>query len=253
MPYSLKGRNVLITGGSRGLGELICLKFAKEGCNVAINYNSSADRAEGVAKKVEHDHGMKAFTVQGDMGLEKDCIRVVQESISKLGGLDVIISNAGHTRFSNFGDLNDTTIEDWDLCYAVNVKAHVFLMREALATFNSNQDGGAFIITSSIAGRIPGGSSMPYAVTKAAQLHLMRCLASTQGPKVRVNAVLPGFLGTEWGDRYGQERIVEMREKAYLKQDTDLDDAAQAFIDIARNMSMTGQRIQVDSGLGQND
>ncbi|KAE9378040.1 short-chain dehydrogenase/reductase-like protein sdr [Stipitochalara longipes BDJ] len=258
MPYSLKGRNVLVTGGSRGLGELICLKFAEQGCNVMINYNSSADRAEGVAKKVEQDYGMKAFTVQGVRGLEKDCVRVVQESISKLGGLDIIVSNAGHTRFSNFGDLNDSTVEDWDLCYAVNVKAHVFLMREALATFNSNQDGGVFIITSSIAGRIPaslppGGSSMPYAVTKAAQLHLMRCLASTQGPKVRVNAVLPGFLRTEWGDRYGQERIKDMREKAYLKQDTDLDDAAQAFIDITRNTSMTGQRIQVDSGLGQND
>jgi NAD(P)-dependent dehydrogenase (short-subunit alcohol dehydrogenase family) len=71
-------------------------------------------------------------------------------------------------------------------------------MKAALPTFNSNPDGGAFIITSSIAGRNLGGSSMPYSVTKAAQLHLMRCLASTQGPKVRVNAVLPGWLATEW-------------------------------------------------------
>jgi NADP-dependent 3-hydroxy acid dehydrogenase YdfG len=61
----------------------------------------------------------------------------------------------GHTRFANFADLNDSTVEDWDLCYAVNVKAHMFLMREALATFNKNADGGVFIVTSSIAGRIP--------------------------------------------------------------------------------------------------
>jgi NAD(P)-dependent dehydrogenase (short-subunit alcohol dehydrogenase family) len=104
-------------------------------------------------------------------GLQKDCAHVVKESIFKLGGLDVIISNAvgspiskirseadtqkGYTRFSNFGDLNDSTVEDWDLCYAVNVKSHIFLMREALATFNANPDGGVFIITSSIAGRIP--------------------------------------------------------------------------------------------------
>jgi NAD(P)-dependent dehydrogenase (short-subunit alcohol dehydrogenase family) len=104
-------------------------------------------------------------------GLQKDCVHVVKESISKLGGLDIIVSNAvgspiseirseadtqkGYTRFSNFGDLNDSTVEDWDLCYAVNVKAHVFLMREALTTFNANPDGGVFIITSSIAGRIP--------------------------------------------------------------------------------------------------
>jgi NAD(P)-dependent dehydrogenase (short-subunit alcohol dehydrogenase family) len=110
--------------------------------------------------------------------LEVDCIRAVKETISALGGLDIIISNAvispvsknhsetntvkGHTRFSNFADLNDPTVEDWDLCYAVNVKAHVFLMREALATFNANLDGGVFIITSSIAGRIPVSLALPF-------------------------------------------------------------------------------------------
>lgn len=97
-----------------------------------------------------------------------------------------------------FSDLSAPTIDDWDRTYAVNVKAQVHLMNAALPTFKSNEEGGVFIITSSIAGRITGGSSMPYSVSKAAQLHLMRCLASTQGPKVRVNAVLPGFLRTEW-------------------------------------------------------
>jgi NAD(P)-dependent dehydrogenase (short-subunit alcohol dehydrogenase family) len=98
----------------------------------------------------------------------------------------------GYTRFATFFDLNAPTTEDWDTCYAVNVKAQVFLMREVLSTFNSNSEGGVFIMTSSIAGKNPSGSSMPYSVTKAAQLHLLRCLASTQGPKIRTNAVLPG-------------------------------------------------------------
>ena len=71
-------------------------------------------------------------------------------------------------------------------------------MKAAVPAFASNPEGGVFIITSSIAGRTVGGSSMPYSVTKAAQLHLMRCLAKTQGPSVRVNAVLPGWLDTEW-------------------------------------------------------
>jgi len=253
MPFNLKGRNVLVTGGSRGLGELICYKFAQEGCNVAINYNASADRAKGVAEKIEKDYGTKAFLIQGDMGLEADCLKTVQQAITQLGGLDIIISNAGFTRFSDFKDLSSTTVEDWDTCYAVNVKAQLHLMRAAEKTFKSNPEGGVFIITSSIAARTPAGSSMPYSVTKAAQLHLMRCLASTQGPKVRVNAVLPGFLKTEWGLKYSEERIKAMDEKAYLGKPTDLDDCAQAFVDIARNSSLTGQRIQVDSGLGGND
>jgi len=72
------------------------------------------------------------------------------------------------------------------------------LVREAMPTFNANPEGGVFIITSSIAGTSLAGSSMAYSVTKAAQIHLMRCLANTQGSKVRINAVLPGLLLTDW-------------------------------------------------------
>jgi NAD(P)-dependent dehydrogenase (short-subunit alcohol dehydrogenase family) len=249
MPYILKGRNVLVTGGSRGLGVLVCLKFAQEGCNIAINYVSSADKGEALASTIEKEHGVKAFAIQGDMGLEVDCIRTVKEAISGFGGLDIIISNAGYTRFSTFSDLSALTAEDWDTCYAVNVKAQAILLREALPTFNANPEGGVFLITSSIAGVGTSGSSMPYSVTKAAQLHLMRCLAGTQGPKVRVNAVAPGLLLTEWGNKYPKEAIADMKERAWLKKETGLEDTAQAFIDAAKNSSMTGQKIQVDSGL----
>jgi len=186
------------------------------------------------------------------MGIETDCISVVRTTIAQLSGLDIIISNAGYTRFSTFSDLTVPTAQDWDLCHAVNVKAQFFLMREAAPTFKGNPEGGVFVITSSIAGVTAGGSSMPYSVTKAAQLHLMRCLASTEGPKVRVNAVLPGWLATEWGTKYDPKRVEDLREKSWLKKDTDLEDCAQAFVDIAKNSSMTGQKIQVDSGLGQN-
>lgn len=91
-------------------------------------------------------------------------------------------------------------------------------MKAALETFNKNTEGGVFIITSSIAGRTTSGSSMPYSVTKAAQLQLMRCLAKTQGPKVRVNAVLPGWLDTEWGVKYPAEAIEQMFARASLRK-----------------------------------
>jgi len=123
------------------------------------------------------------------------------------------------------------------------------LIREALPAFNANPEGGAFIITSSIAGASLGGSSMAYSVTKAAQLHLMRCLANTQGKKVRINAVLPGLLLTEWGQKYSPEQIKGLEEKAALKSVTDLSECADMYIAIAKNTSMTGQRIAVDAGL----
>jgi NAD(P)-dependent dehydrogenase (short-subunit alcohol dehydrogenase family) len=129
-----------------------------------------------------------------------------------------ITLSQGFTRFSTFADLSAPTAADWDTCFAVNVKAQTHLLKAALSTFNANAEGGVFIVTSSIAGTRPSGSSMPYSVTKAAQLHLMRCFASTQGPKIRVNAVLPGLLLTEWGQLYGETMVKRLEERAWLKK-----------------------------------
>ncbi|KKA21502.1 Short chain dehydrogenase [Rasamsonia emersonii CBS 393.64] len=259
MPYELKGRNVLVTGGSRGLGALVAEKFAAEGSNIAINYVSNADRAKETAAKIESQYKVKVVVIQGevklieiacskDAGIREDCVRVVRTAIESLGGLDVVISNAGWTKFSNFSDLDALTEEEWDKCWATNVKGNLHLFREALPTFNANPEGGAFIITSSTAGISPSGSSMAYSVTKAAGLHLMKCLAQTQGPKVRVNAVLPGLLLTEWGNRFSPAQIEGYKDRTSLKKIVDLDDAASIYVSIAKNASMTGQSIQIDSG-----
>lgn len=249
MPYNLKGRNVLITGASRGLGALIAEKFAAESCNLAINYNASQDRAEQVAKEIERVYKIKPVLIQGDVGKLADCERIVQEAIDELGGLDVIISNAGWTKFTNFGDLDALNEADWDKCWAVNCKANLHIFRKALPTLNANADGGVFLLTSSVAGIAATGSSIAYSVTKAAGLQLVKCLASTQGPKVRVNAILPGVLLTEWGANFTPESLQKLKDKAYLKKETSLEDCADAFVATARNSSMTGQNIQIDSGL----
>lgn len=157
MPYSLKGRNVLVTGGSRGLGALICEKFAEEGANVMVNYVSAADKAKEVAAKVE-SKGVKTAVIQADAGVPEDNVRMVKETVEKLGGLDIIVANAGWTRFSDFKDLNAFTLEEWNKCWATNVMHHLQLMQEAAPIFNANPDGGVYIITSSVAvGRLPGG------------------------------------------------------------------------------------------------
>jgi len=207
------------------------------------------ERAEQTARKIEGQFGGKVAVIQGDMGVLADCERVVKEAVKELGGLDVIVSNAGWTKISQFGDLHALSEEEWDKCWAVNVKGNMHLLREALPTFNANTDGGVFLMTSSIAGVGYSGSAMAYSVTKAAGLHLMKCLALTQGPKIRINAVLPGLLLTEWGEQFGEERIKKVKESAVLKQETLLDDCADAFIMAAKNTSMTGQNIQIDSGL----
>lgn len=178
-----------------------------------------------------------------------DNVRLIKETVSALGGLDIIVANAGWTRFATFGDLHDLSHAEWDKCWATNVMSHLQLMQEVAPIFNANPDGGVYLISSSVAGVTTGGSSMAYSVTKSAGLHLMKCLAATQGPKIRINAILPGLLLTEWGLRYPEETQKAIKERAALKQETKLDDCADAYIAAAKNASMTGQQIQVDSGL----
>ncbi|OKO93933.1 Granaticin polyketide synthase putative ketoacyl reductase 2 [Penicillium subrubescens] len=245
MPYSLKGRNVLITGGSRGLGAVIAQRFAAEGSNVAINYASSKETADKVASELAAQYNVKTITVQGDAGSQSDCTNVVKTTIEQLGGIDVVISNAGWTKMTKFSDLDAMDDADWDKCWSINVKSNFHLFKAALPTFNANPDGGVFILTSSTAGVTPSGSSIPYAVTKSASIHLMKCLAQSQGPKVRVNAVCPGLLLTEWGKRFSPEQIKGWEDRTALGHTPEVEDTADAYLSIARNSSMTGQAVQV--------
>lgn len=138
------------TNDSRGLGALICEKFAAEGANVAINYASNNDRAEKVAKKVE-SYGVKSFVIKGDCGVPEDNAILVKETVRALGGLDVIVANAGWTRFADFADLDDLSLEEWNKCWACNVMSHLQLLQAARPIFNANDEGGSYIITSSVA------------------------------------------------------------------------------------------------------
>ncbi|KAF2690813.1 short chain dehydrogenase/reductase [Lentithecium fluviatile CBS 122367] len=279
MPYELKGRNVLVTGGSAGLGAIVSTSFAQQGCNVAINYFNRLEPAQKVQKECE-GFGVKAVVIKADMTDTAGCKKAVEETIEKLSGIDIVIANAGWTRFSEFDNLDSMDESEWDKCWAANVKAPHALLKAAKPTFLKNEEGGVMITTGSIAAVSQAGSSMPYAVTKAAQLQLVKCLGATQGPKIRVNTVLPGLLLTEWvclflpplvsfsifsvvrlpisfhygqraiqGLKYSPEMIQAVKDKAALKHETYLKDCADAFIMLAKNTSMTGMRIQVDAGL----
>ncbi|KAL4750768.1 hypothetical protein BDW72DRAFT_108770 [Aspergillus terricola var. indicus] len=248
MPYALQNRNVLVTAGSRGLGAVVARKFAAEGCNIAINYFSSRDAAEKVASDIRAQYNVKVILIQGDASIQSECQNMVQTTIEQLGGLDILVSNAGWTKVTTFNDLDAMNEEDWDKCWSANVKGHLWLFKAALPTFRANPDGGVFLLTSSAAAVSASGSSLPYSVTKAAGLHLVKCLAQTQGNKVRVNAVLPGLLLTDWGLRFPKEKIEAYKAKTPLNTLPEVEDTADAYINLAKNSSMTGQAVQIDSG-----
>ena len=205
--------------------------------------------AASFAKEIEKDFAVKTAVIQGDMSRMANCKALVRKSIEELGGLDVIVSNAGNTKIAPFGDIYALSEEDWDHAWNVLTKANIFLLQEALPTFNSNPDGGVFLLMNSLAGLITNGSSLAYSVTRAAALHLMQCLAQTQSPKVRVNAVCPGLVDTERTAAFTPEQRQGYVDMAVLKRITRADEVADAFVFLAKNSGMTGERIRVDSGM----
>ncbi|BFZ61932.1 hypothetical protein YB2330_003010 [Saitoella coloradoensis] len=251
MSYKLKGRNVLVTASSNGLGAEVARQFAAAGCNVAINFHSSPDAANTVVEACKaEDVNCTSIAIRANLSSKDDCERLVKEAKEGLGGrLDVVVSNGGWTKFAPFEDLDAFSEEEWDKCWTMNVKSHFWLFRAAKPVLEANgDDGGVFLISSSLAALKPSGSSLPYSTTKSASLHLTKCLATTS-TSIRVNAVLPGLLLTQWGQKFGEEKIREIAERAQLKRVTEVEDAAQMFVGLAANGGITGQGVCVDSGI----
>lgn len=243
----IEGKNVLITGGSAGLGAEIARQFASEKCNIVINYAHSSEQAEALVKELENtDNNIKAFAIQGDVSKQDSINKLVEQTVEMLGGLDIVISNAGWTKVVPFNDLDSLTEEVWDGCFDMNVKAHFFLFKAVKPYLEENK--GAFVVSGSIAGVKPAGSSLAYSVTKTGLTHLVKCLAKTFG-NVRSNVVCPGLLLTEWGRNFGEERIEQIRQHAPLKEVTSIEECAEMFLSIAKNKSMTGAVVSVDAGM----
>jgi len=242
----IKGKVALITGGGTGLGREIARQLAREGMLVAVNYSRSKEDADDTVKELS-ELGVQARAVQADVGKSEDVKRMLSEVAEGFGRLDLLINNAGTTKFVPFADLDGLQEEDWDNILNINTKAPFFVSREAAPLMRQN-GGGQIINTASIAGLRPSGSSLAYSVSKAAMIHLTRGLALALAPDIKVNAVAPGLLITRWGALHSEEAIQRMTQAAPLKRVASLEDTAAAYVMLARNDSLTGQVITIDAG-----
>lgn len=244
----LKNKNALVTGGSAGLGASISKQLAAEGVNLAINYSSSKERAEALAADLRDQYKVKVVVIQADVfGGAATVDKLVEDAHSQLGGLDIVISNAGWTKYITYDRLDELDDEVWDKCFQANIKTHFYLFRAAKKIFDANLESGTFIVTSSLAGRIVYGSSMPYAVSKAGLIHLVRFLA--QALSVRVHAVCPGILLTEWGKLFPPERNERAIERSPIKKLADVDETAAEFVFLCKLSTSTGTTVGIDGGL----
>lgn len=157
----------LITAGTAGLGATTARLFAKNGIRVVVNYASNAERAQTLVKELQSISTVASgdanrvdyHAVQANLSKRDDIRRLVEESVATMGRLDIVFSNGGWTRMRNINDLDDNVDEeDWDLCFNMNVKSHLWLMHAAKKYLDETE--GAFITTASLAGVKFSGSSM---------------------------------------------------------------------------------------------
>jgi 3-oxoacyl-[acyl-carrier protein] reductase len=235
----------LVTGSATGIGRATAVRFAREGFAVAVNYSRSQKDAEHTLAEVKAQ-GVPAILCQANVA-EDAAVRVmVQRCVAELGGLDVLVNNAGTTHFIDHIDLEALTDEVWDEILGVNLKGTFYCCRAALPALQERE--GAIVNVTSVAGLQGNGSSIPYAASKAALNCMTKSLARAFAPRVRVNAVAPGAVLTRWladhMDFVERSLLATPMRRAAVPED--IADAI-AFLALGSSLA-TGQVLVIDGG-----
>ena len=244
-------QKVLVTGASVGIGRETAVAFAKQGAQVVINYNRSEADANETLHLVEAVGG-KGYLAKADVSDEAAATELICEAANIMGGLNVLVNNAGITRFIPFDDLDAVTTEDWDVLYKTNVESIFFCCRAAAKLM---PEGSCIINLASVSGMLPRGSSIPYSVSKAAIIHLTKCLAGVLSPKIRVNCVSPGVIqDTRWNStnpNFNIESYQSGAESVPMKRLGLPSDIASAVLYLASEQAsyVTGINLPVEGGL----
>jgi 3-oxoacyl-[acyl-carrier protein] reductase len=247
------GKVMLVTGGATGLGAAIAIGAAKRGARgIVINYSKSRKEAEATAEAVR-SAGAEAEVVQGDVALDADC-RSIAEAASRFGRIDALANNAGITRHVAHGDLDGLPAEDFQQLFAVNAIGPFQMIRACRGLLEAGAPSSV-LMTSSIAAVTGIGSSIAYAASKGALNTMTLSLARALAPKIRVNAICPGFIDTRWFADFSAERAQKIRENIQkttplqaASKAEDVADAALFFLsDAARHV--TGETLMIDAGL----
>jgi len=189
--------------------------------------------------------GRRALPVQADVADDGAVRHMVRSVEAELGGLDVLINNAGTTKYAALADLESLTDEVWDHVFAVNLRGAFYCARAA-APLLRREGRGKIVNTASNSAFRPTGSSIPYMTSKAALVMLTKCLARALAPDIQVNGVAPGVMATRWAERFLPS---EVRENWFAtRTPTSVDDVARAVVFLANADSVTGETLIIDRG-----
>jgi ketoreductase RED2 len=234
-------RVALVTGSSSGIGEAVARRLASDNIRVVINSARSVEEGEKLAATLPDAH-----YIQADIADEAQARRLVAEAVEHYGRLDILVNNAGITRFVPHADLEGATPEIWREILGTNVIGTWQTTVAAVPHLKATGDA-VVVNVSSVAGSRPAGSSIPYAISKAAIEHLTRLLANVLGPEVRVNAVAPGLIETPWTKDF-TEIAEHVRRSAPLRRVGAPEDVADAVHGLVSSAYTTGAVLSVDGG-----
>ncbi|HCB34593.1 MAG TPA: polyketide synthase [Acidimicrobiaceae bacterium] len=237
------GKVAIVTGSSSGIGEEVVRRLAALGAEVTVNSSSSVEAGTALADEL----GDAARYQQGDVSVEDDCIALVRDTVAAFGRLDIVVNNAGYTKLIPHHDLDAVDDEVFRRILDVNVMGTWYLSRAAVPALRETGDGNIVNITS-VAGLRQVGSSIPYAVSKAALNHMTRLLANVLGPEIRVNAVAPGLVVTPWTQNWDEQHAA-VAKAAPLRRSATPGDCAEAVLGVLRAGYQTGDVVVVDGGL----
>ena len=239
----LEGRVAIVTGSTSGIGKATARRLVDLGAMVMVNSSSSVEAGNDLVAEL----GTATRYHRADVSSEEECIGLVDATVEAFGGLDILVNNAGYTRVIPHNDLDAVTEEVFRRIIDVNVFGTWYLSRAAVPALKAGGDGNIVNITS-IAGLTAGGSSIPYAVSKAALNHLTRLMANVLGPEIRVNAVAPGLVETPWTETWDAVHAA-VAQRSPLGRSATADDCAEAVLGILRARYQTGDVVVVDGGL----
>ncbi|MEU1056507.1 SDR family oxidoreductase [Streptomyces sp. NPDC005876] len=237
-------RVALITGSSSGIGAEVARRLADRGMRIVVNSARSVEAGEKLASELPD-----AVYLRADIAVEDEARQLVADAVGHYGRLDVLVNNAGVSRPIPHGDLDAADLAVWQRIFAVNVFGTWQTTVAAVPALRRSGDG-VVVNVSSIAGTRPAGSSIPYAVSKAALEHMTRLLAKAVGPDIRVNAVAPGLVETPWtqGKDFFAPIAEQVRALTPLRRVGRTEDVAEAVQALIGATYTTGQVLLVDGG-----
>jgi len=242
------GKVALVTGGSRGIGRAICMKFAQLGAKVAVNYNANAAAAQAVVDAIKALGKSDALAIKGDVSKVEEAGKVLKATTDAFGRLDILVNNAGTTRDNLLALMKE---EDWDTVLNTNLKS-VFNMSKAALRPMLRQKFGRIINISSVAGVSGNAGQANYSASKAGMIGFTKSMAKEYGAKnITVNAIAPGFIPTDLTNPLPQEIKDQMLKLTPLGRFGTVDDVANVAAFFASDAAsyVTGQVLRVDGGL----